>query len=173
MKKYCHQAPDALRGLSWMRGLEAKRMEEYLATVSAPQQDAQRREWLSQMSQSRPPQTAANSTPAIRDEFDAATESFQQANAATPLPKVPTTLLAAPGHASPMQIMDTLRPDLRAIQQEAERWHLDDYRQWVKATPGAKLIVARNCGHNIQRDAPQLVVTAIREVADTMGRSAN
>ena len=106
----------------------------------------------------------------MRDEFAAATETFQQALAATPLPRVPIVLLAAPGQPPPLQITRTLKPELRAIRQTHQRWHLEDYRQWVDGTPGAKLIVARNCGHNIQLDNPDLVVAAIREIVDSSAR---
>ncbi|HWB10346.1 MAG TPA: alpha/beta hydrolase [Pirellulales bacterium] len=161
--KYCRQAPDALRDLRWMRGLEAKRMEEYLETVPFPQQDALRREWLAQLSATPVCLSSASTSSSVGDEFEAATESFRQALAAAPLPAVPIVLLAAPGRTS-LQIGGGLKPELRAIRRTAERWHLEDYRQWVERTPGAKLVVARNCGHNIQHDNPELVVEAIRQI---------
>ena len=41
---------------------------------------------------------------------------------------------------------------------------MSDYRRWVEATPGAKLIVAERSGHNIQTEDPQIVADAIRDV---------
>ena len=50
------------------------------------------------------------------------------------------------------------------LNQFQKDWKINDYRRWVDATPGAKLVIASRSGHNIQTERPQLVVDAIREV---------
>lgn len=150
----CDQRPEASHGLAWMFALEAKRMEQFLATVPEPRRESLRREWKARMAGAQ-----------------AATESFQEAIAAKPLPRVPIILLAASGSGSISEFSDSLDPNVRLLQDQVLRWHLQDYREWVEATPGAKLIVASGCGHNIPADDPDLVVAAVRQVLED-GRNA-
>jgi pimeloyl-ACP methyl ester carboxylesterase len=152
-------------GLEWMAALDAKRLEVYLDSVPQPRRESLRSELTALAQSSSPKQSSATSPPSVKAEFEAAADSFKQAIAATPLPDVPIIVLGAWQPSSPSAVAAALNPDLRALQQEIQGWHLRDYREWVAATPGARLVVARNCGHNIQLDNPGLVVGAIREVA--------
>ena len=165
VRAHCEQSPEAAHGLGWMPGLEAKRIEQFLATVPEPRREAIRREWKSELAKS----VAHSSTelsPSVREEFQAATESFQEAIAAEPLPKGPIILLAASGSGSIYEIGSGLDPNLRMLQDETRRWHIEDYRAWIKLTPGTKLVVANGCGHNIQMDDPSLVIQAVREILE-------
>ncbi len=163
---YCHQTPKALSSLVWMRGLEVKRMAEFLETVAEPKRSALRREWLATLAESSRPQSVSHSR-GSRDEFEADTETFQQAIAATPLPNVPIILLSADGRISPWdEARDILDPETRALLQVQKQWHLEDYQQWVDANPGVKLSVAHKCGHSIPLDNPQLVISTIQEVIE-------
>ncbi len=164
---YCHRTSEALSSLVWMRGLEVKRMAEFLETVAEPKRSALRREWLSQLlAQSSRPQSESIS-PGIRKEFAALTEVFQQAIAATPLPNVPIILLSADWSIPPLRdVRHILDPEIRALEQVEKRWHLENYQQWADANPGVELSVARKCGHNIQLQNPQLVIATIREVIE-------
>ena len=163
VETYCNQMPETSKMLSWMRGLEVKRVEEFLATVPQPRQESIRSEWMATLAGRERSQLSTKLGPSVQDEFGASTESFQQAIAAT-LPPVPIILLSASSPVSPAGIVDALNPNLRELQLQMQHWHLDDYRTWVNATPGAKLVVAAKCGHNIQIDNPDLVVDAIQGV---------
>ena len=141
-------------------------MEEFLATVPEPRREALRQEWHAQLTVRSITHTSTTSVPVVRDEFQAATESFQQAIAANPLPKVPILLLAASNSESASEIAGQLDPNLRLLQDQVRGWHLEDYRTWVGSTPGAKLIVAPGRGHNIQVTDPDLVIRMVREIVD-------
>ncbi len=169
---YCRRTtPEALSRLVWMRGLEVKRMAEFLETVAEPKRSALRREWLAKLTEhSRPPWVSHSR--GSRDEFAADTETFQQAIAATPLPNVPIILLSADGRISPLdEARYMLDPEMRTLLQVQKPWHLEDYQQWVDANPGVKLSVARKCGHSIPLDNPQLVIATIQEIIELSVRA--
>ena len=102
----------------------------------------------------------------VRDEFQAATESIRQAIAAKPLPNVPIVLLAGVGHSSFGGLAANFSPNGRALQQQQRRWHFEDYRRWVEATPGAKLVMATQSGHDIPDDEPELIIDAVRQIVE-------
>ena len=54
-----------------------------------------------------------------------------------------------------------------------KQWKLKDYEDWVSATPGAKLVVAKRSGHNIQEEDPEIVINAIRRVASEVTRAGD
>jgi len=162
----CDQSPETLHGLNWMRALEAKRIEKFLATVPESRREALRQEWLEQLTARSITHTSTAPVPVVRDEFQAATESFRQAIAANPLPKVPIFLLAASNSESASEIANQLDPNVRLLQDQVRGWHLQDYRTWIGSTPGAKLIVGHGQGHNIQVTDPDLVIRTVREIVD-------
>ncbi len=165
---YCHQVPEEMSAMAWVRGLEQKHMAQFLETVSEPKRSSLRREWLAILAANPQPRPTVNPAASLYDEAAACAETFKQANADT-LPNIPIILLAAPGRISPLYAAkNMLDPELRTLQKVEERRHLDDYRQWVDANPGVKLVVAYKCGHNIQLDNPALVIAAIQEVADPL-----
>jgi pimeloyl-ACP methyl ester carboxylesterase len=165
---YCDALPEHQTKLAWMRGLEAKRVEEFLETVPQPRREGLRAEWLAKLEDVANRPARGSSNPGAADEFEGATESFQQASAA-PLPAhIPVVLLAATGGASPLELGDVLSPNLRDLGREVQRWHVDDYREWGRAHPGVRIVLAPQCGHVIQRDCPDLVIRAVREVVDAV-----
>ena len=91
--------------------------------------------------------------------------------AARPLPRVPTILLAE-GHPDLYnEATASLSPNFREFNKASKQWKLKDYEEWVSATPGAKLIVAKRSGHNIQEGDPEIVIDAIRRVASEATRA--
>ncbi len=165
VEAYCDVLPEHQMPLNWMRALEAKRVEQFLETVPQPRREAMRAEWVARMADAAKKTARVTIDPSIGAEYEAATESFKQAIAA-PLPShIPVILLAAAGAASPLEIGDALSPNLRELGRETQRWHVQDYRKWVQEMPSVKIVMARQCGHVIQRDCPDLVINAVREVA--------
>ncbi|MGN6368830.1 MAG: alpha/beta fold hydrolase [Phycisphaerae bacterium] len=160
----CDRRPEAVRCLGWMQALEAKRMEAFLQTLQPPQRERMRRAWLAHVTAGSAVRPGGQMNRSVHEEFQAATESFREAIAARPLTGVPIVLLAAAGQESLGATMEALNPEMRLLQAEVQRWHVADYREWAAATPGAKLVVAPGCGHNIQEDDPDLVAGEIREV---------
>lgn len=141
-----------------------KLMEEFLQTIPQPQQSEARREWwdmIDRILADRPPPAFDTGEHA---EAKSLRDSVRQAIAARPLPKVPIILLAA-GRVDLDGIpAKDASPNVRAIQAEAKRWKLAAFQKWIDETPGAKLIVVRNSGHDIESEKPQAVIDAVREV---------
>jgi pimeloyl-ACP methyl ester carboxylesterase len=86
---------------------------------------------------------------------------------------VPTILLAAGQPSLYSEVTATLTPNMRELHQQANRWKLADYQKWIDATPGAKLIVAKRSGHNLQSEDPGLVIDAIRQVVEQAAAQRN
>jgi pimeloyl-ACP methyl ester carboxylesterase len=149
----------------------ARAVEEFLDKLPDSRRDAVAGEFWSLFENVPKENLSPDLTPGARDEFKVILNSFRQAIAARPLPKVPTILLAA---GQPMLYSETtasLSPNMRVLHQFQKNWKIADYQKWVDATPGAKLIVARQSGHNIQTEDPQLVIDSIREVTENAARA--
>ena len=112
---FCHQIPDELTGTAWRRGLEQKHTAQFLETVAEPKRSAIRREWLAMLAANPQPRSLVNPAGSIFDEAAASAETFKQANA-SPLPKVPIILLAAPKPFSPLYAAKgMLDPEVRTL----------------------------------------------------------
>jgi pimeloyl-ACP methyl ester carboxylesterase len=80
------------------------------------------------------------------------------------LPRVPIVLMVAGQQDEYSEVSASLTPTMRAFAQDVKRWKIADSQRWVDETPGARLVVARGSGHNIQSEAPGLVIDAIKDV---------
>lgn len=144
----------------------AKRTEEYLDGLPATRRHAVADEYWSLLQNAPQENVSPELSPGARAEFEVAADTFQQAIDARPMPKVPIILLAAGQPMLYSEVDASLSPSMRTLHEFQKQLKLDDYRAWVNTTPGARLVVARTSGHNIQTDDPQLVINAIQEVAD-------
>jgi pimeloyl-ACP methyl ester carboxylesterase len=95
----------------------------------------------------------ASASAGVRAENDAFDEDVIEVRDAPPLPAVPTVLLTSTHHGPPSD-----RPSaLEAL------W-LDEQRRWASGHPGTRQVVDSIHGHSLQREAPALVIDAIRSV---------
>jgi pimeloyl-ACP methyl ester carboxylesterase len=148
-----------------------KRLEQGLADVPEPRRSRLRREWWGEMDRLPGVQTTLRSMSAgARDEMKAAADTFAQAVAARPLPRVPIILLAA-GRPT-LNADQAMSPAFRELNKNNRlgSTSIEAHARWVNATPGARLVVVRDSGHNIQTERPRPVVDAIREVVEKAGR---
>ena len=154
----------ASEGLAALLASSFKDLEQCFETFPAEKRAALRREYWA-LTDSAPRETFAPSvSPGARDEIKVALQSCQQAVAAQPLPRVPIILLAAGQPTVFTEMTATLSPDMRALNKVMKESRIADYQKCVDATPGAKLVVAKRSGHNIQTEDPQIVINSIREV---------
>jgi pimeloyl-ACP methyl ester carboxylesterase len=147
-----------------------KRLEQGLSGLPEPKRSRLRREWWGEIDGMPAVRTTMRSiSPGARDEMRAAADTFRQAVAARPLPKVPIILLAA-GRPD-MDVSQAMSPGFRELTEDNRlgSTSIESHARWVEATPGARLIIARDSGHNIQTEQPHYVIDAIREVVE--GRS--
>jgi pimeloyl-ACP methyl ester carboxylesterase len=143
-----------------------KRLELRLAELEEPQRSRLRRAWWDEIDQLPAVETTlASMSAGARAEMRAAPLTFAQTIAARPLPTVPIILLAA-GRPD-MDATQAMSPAFRELNRDNRlgSTSIEAHTKWVEDTPGAKLIVVRDSGHNIQTERPQAVIDAIREVA--------
>jgi pimeloyl-ACP methyl ester carboxylesterase len=89
---------------------------------------------------------------------------MRQAQADTPLPRMPLVFLSLPKLELP--------PDWRSEAIEAmERMYQEAQDELARLVPGARHVIATESGHYIQLDQPTLVVDAIRRVVRKARRS--
>jgi pimeloyl-ACP methyl ester carboxylesterase len=143
----------------------SKCVEEHLGDFPPERHDAIRLEWFGLLEASANEQFHIKMSAGTRDEFQSVDQIVRQAVAARPLPRVPTILIAEGQPDLYNEATASLSPNLREFNQAAKRWKLKDYEDWVSATPGATLLVAKRSGHNIQEEDPEIVINAIRRVA--------
>jgi pimeloyl-ACP methyl ester carboxylesterase len=144
-----------------------KRLEQALADVPEPRRSRLRREWWGAIDGLPTVQATMRSmSPGARDEMKAAADTFRQAVAARPLPRVPILLLAA-GRPN-MNADQAMSPAFRELNKNNRlgSTSIEAHTRWVKETPGARLVAVRNSGHNIQTEQPRFVIDAIREVVE-------
>jgi pimeloyl-ACP methyl ester carboxylesterase len=144
-----------------------KRLEIGLAELPEPKRSRLRSEWWGEIDKLPPVATTISSISAgALKEINAAPETFLQTIAARPLPAVPIILLAA-GRPD-MNAMQAMSPAFRELNKDNSlgSTSIEAHAKWVEETPGAKLIVVRNSGHNIQSERPRPVIDAIREVVE-------
>ena len=151
-----------------------KRLEQGLADVPEPRQGRLRREWWAAIDNlPAVADTIASISPGARDEMKSAPDTFRQTVAARPLPQVPIILLAA-GRPD-MDMMQAMSPAFRELNRDNRlgSTSIVAHTKWVEDTPGAKLIVVRNSGHNIQSERPRVVIDAVREVVERANQRGN
>ena len=141
-----------------------KRVEEFLETLPDSRRQAITDEFWSAFENVPEENLSPHFSPGSHDEMEVILDTYRQAVEATPLPKVPTVLIAAGQPMLYSEVTASLSPNMRFLHQTATSWKLADFQKWVDATPGAKMIVAKRTGHNIPRENPQLVVDVIRQV---------
>lgn len=88
----------------------------------------------------------------VRDESAAVGASYEQARSAKVPPGIPVILMTA-----------MLEADMPL---ETRRVWLDKHKEWIAKVPGGKHILAEKSRHPIQLDEPQLVIEAVRQVAE-------
>ena len=161
VEKYCRGMPD---GVQSYFACEHKLMETYLQTVPEPRRSAMRSEWWALIDKviAKSPNWEWNG--GALQEVNVLADSIRQAIAARPLPKVPTILLAAGKTDLDAMAADALTPNVLALQAEAKRSKMAEYQKWIDDTPGGKLVLVQDSGHNIESDRPQAVIDAVREV---------
>ena len=105
-------------------------------------------------------------TPRPYDEVDCAPATFAQARASRIPAGIPVLLISGMG---PREIPGFLPADLKAeVQKDQQTFYpakLRFHQQWVDKIPNAKLIITKNSGHGIPFEEPELIVDAIRQVA--------
>lgn len=79
-------------------------------------------------------------------------ESSRQVRAAGPFPDVPLTVVAATDHGT----------DLHALEPVLLRFQA----QLAQMSPQGRLVVAEGSGHQIQDDRPDIVIDAVRDIAE-------
>jgi pimeloyl-ACP methyl ester carboxylesterase len=148
-----------------------KRLEQGMADVLEPRRSRYRREWWGEIEKLPAVQATISSiSTGALDEIRAAPDTFRQTIAARPLPEVPIILLAA-GRPD-MNFMQAMSPAFRELNEDHRlgSTSIEAHTKWVDETPGAKLLIVRNSGHNIQTERPQSVIDAIREIVERVGR---
>jgi pimeloyl-ACP methyl ester carboxylesterase len=89
----------------------------------------------------------------VRAENDAFDQDVIEVRDAPPLPAVPTVLLTSTHHGPPSEKPSAL-----------EALWLAEQRRWASEHPGARQVIDSIHGHSLQREAPALVIDAIRSV---------
>jgi pimeloyl-ACP methyl ester carboxylesterase len=154
-------------GYEIMLACRVKRLEQGLAELPPSQRERYRQAWWSEIDNLPAVETTLGSMSAgARDEMQAVPITFVQTVAARPLPSVPIILLAA-GRPD-MDSSQAMSPVLRELHRDNRlgSTSLEAHTKWVTETPGAKLVVVSNSGHNIQTEQPQAVINAVREIVD-------
>jgi pimeloyl-ACP methyl ester carboxylesterase len=158
----CRGVPD---GVQSFLACNYKLMEAFLESVPEPRRSAMRSEWWAMVDKLIIGKIAKwEWNGGARQEVAVLADSIRQAIAARPLPKVPTILLAAGKTDLDAMPADALTPNVLALQAEAKRGKMADYQKWIDDTPGGKLVLVQDSGHNIESDRPQAVIDAVREV---------
>jgi pimeloyl-ACP methyl ester carboxylesterase len=110
-------------------------------------------------------------TPRPYDEVDCAPATLAQAHSSQIPAGIPVVLISGMG---PSQIPGFLPVDLKAeVQKDQQIFYpakLRFHRQWTDKIPTAKLIITKNSGHGIPFEEPELVVAAIRQVAQDVNK---
>lgn len=105
-------------------------------------------------------------TPRPYDEVDCAPATLAQARASRIPTGIPVVLISGMG---PLEIPGFLPPDLKAeVQKDQQTLYpakLRFHQQWVDKIPTARLIITKNSGHGVPFEEPELIVEAIRQVA--------
>ena len=105
-------------------------------------------------------------TPRPYDEVDCAPATFAQARASQIPAGIPVVLISGMG---PSEIPGFLPADLKAeLQKDQQTLYpakLRFHKQWTDKIPNAKLIITKNSGHGVPFEEPELIVDAIRQVA--------
>jgi pimeloyl-ACP methyl ester carboxylesterase len=138
---------------------------ERLSELPEPKRSRLRDEWWSEIDKLPAVADTINSmSRGAREEMRAASDTFQQAIAARPLPDVPIILLAA--GRQDMSAAQAMSPAFRELNEDNRlgSTSIEAHAKWAGETPGAKLRIVRNSGHNIQSDQPQSVIDAVREI---------
>jgi len=150
-----------------------KRLEQRLAELPEPKQSRLRREWWGEIDKlPTVASTISSISSGARDEMKAASATFQQTIAARPLPDVPIILLAA-GRPD-VDVTQAMSPAFRELSKDNRlgSTSIEAHTRWVAETPGAKLVIVRNSGHNIQSEQPQSVINAIHEIVQQADRES-
>lgn len=144
-----------------------KRLEQALVGVPEPKRSRLRHEWWGELDGLPAVQTTLRSiSPGARDEMKASADTFRQTVAARPLPEVPMILLAA-GRPD-RDANQAMSPAFRELTRDNRlgSTSIESHASWVDGVLGARLVVVRNSGHNIQTEQPRSVIDAIREVVE-------
>src|SRR5579872_1659819 len=105
-------------------------------------------------------------TPRPYDEVDCAPATLAQARASQLPPGIPVVLISGMGPLEmPGFLPAALKAEVRKDQQIFYPAKLRFHRQWTDKIPAAKLIITKNSGHGIPFEEPELIVDAIRLVA--------
>ncbi len=143
-----------------------KKLEQGLAELPEPKRSRLRREWWSEID-SLPDvaDTLRTLSQGAREEMIASSQTIEQA-IFSKLPRVPILLLSA-GQPD-MTAAQAMSPAFRELNKDHRlgSTSLPAHKQWVDDTPGAKLLIVPDSGHNIQAERPQAVIDAIRQVFD-------
>ena len=94
----------------------------------------------------------AKATQGFRDHVAGWKVSLEQARIAWPLPPVPLVVLTGMRHEE-------------AEAEQRQMW-LTMHRRFVQRVPGARQIVSTRSGHGLAHAEPEIVIRAVREVAD-------
>ncbi|HEX4244577.1 MAG TPA: alpha/beta hydrolase, partial [Acidimicrobiales bacterium] len=144
-----------------------KRLEQALVGVPEPKRSRLRHEWWGELDGLPAVQTTLRSiSPGARDEMKVSADTFRQTVAARPLPEVPMILLAA-GRPD-RDANQAMSPAFRELTRDNRlgSTSIESHASWVDGVPGARLIIVRTSGHNIQSEQPRFVIDAIREVVE-------
>jgi pimeloyl-ACP methyl ester carboxylesterase len=109
------------------------------------------------------PARAAGTPPTIEE---ISLEQMREARAAGPLPPVPLIVLSHGRAADPAD-----RPPGWPLAEE-ERIFRELHAELARLVPGGRLVIVEGAGHDIHQERPDLVVTAIHEVASAPGRGS-
>jgi pimeloyl-ACP methyl ester carboxylesterase len=157
----CRRVPEGAAG---MMATGVKRIETLIEGYPAAQRDALRREYWA-LVDSEPARLAPTLSPGARDEFKSMEESFRQTVATRAMmPRVPIVLIVAAMQDEYSEVTASLTPTMRTFAEGMKRWKIADSQRWVDATPGARLVVARRSGHNVQSEDPGVVIDAIKDI---------
>ncbi|UWZ82621.1 alpha/beta fold hydrolase [Occallatibacter riparius] len=143
---YAHRYADEIAGLVLVDPEDGRLLELLHAHLDKADWDA-RQQMLEKM--------MAAASPAQKAELEASKESGKLVENSLPLPAVPTVLLTGtlkdPGFpGNPME------QDLK----------MQLHKELLAQSPEIKQVLAPNSRHYVQEDAPELVIQAIRHVAD-------
>ncbi|MGN6366794.1 MAG: alpha/beta fold hydrolase, partial [Phycisphaerae bacterium] len=164
VEEACAGMPAELRGLDWTFGVTAKHVEEYVETLPKAERERMRAAWWEVVEKEKDRQLPKHLSAGAVAEFAAGTLSVQEAMRAK-LPRVKIVLLSARPSLGVGEVVSGLRPLWRDFDREMKRRKRAEDERWVKATPGAELVVAEGDGHGIPEEDPGLVVEVVRRVA--------
>ena len=127
--------------------------EDFFDQLTAFQSPRERKDFAQQIEQ-----YLSRASEGRKAEWAALREQAEEAHAAWPLPDVPVILITG------MKNEPEKSP-------EAKQLWLQMQNEWLKRIPKAKHIVTQRSGHYVQLEEPELVVNAIREVAEAAAKS--